>query len=923
MSLNSAFALSDTAHYTQQRYTDENGLPQNTVRAIAPDKAGFLWLATEDGLVRFDGGSRFRHFNKSDLGISSSGVSYIYANAAHSKLFAVTDGRQVIGIDNGNAGLLSDTIAAAALFGRPLKNASQRAYMITGLPDLRMNHTVIKRCLLPVKPHAAFLITSDSVYYQEGQRPLYGLSFPHNNFQRFFVLGGQLYYMMPSGQIQGFYREEVKAMTLTGDILQHAARNGARAMALYWNPAAEEVFIYLEQACYILERLPDGRLNTRLVVRDVDFERNQIISVYYDAVHARVFLGSLSNGLYVFTRRQFSVAGSGSVADSGSYTWDKDQQALCKFNSRGRLLRKWKCRASISDISHMQLETPDRLWVGTDNGLYCLELSSGRIDTVRGLEGVPIRSVSISFPGRVWITTYDDGIFLYRNNRLTAFPLDRQKCLLSSHYIIEDNRGYCWIATNKGLFQAAQGDLLAYADKRQRYIYYYRYAKERGFQGNEFNGSCQPYTLQRDSSNISLPSLDGLVCFSPAKVTPELPGKAMFIDQASLNGKPVAYRDTLLLPHAFQQLKLHVSVPYFGDPYNLQLTYTLSEGEEDTLWLPLGSDHSLSFSTLASGSHRLRIRMINGFGKNNYTEKVVLFMVRQAYYETTWFHLLIALMLVAGTALYTRLRTYRIQQQKQALESKVFARTGQLESALASLTLSEKKLRRQARIQERLIASITHDIKTPMKYLMMLSANMSWKENEQPAPEMMARSAKAIYDASYRMYYLIENLIRYIKTHVKNGSAVMEEIDLQELVEEKIDIFNSIAAAQSTTIINKVQPDLPCYTNFQLLAVVIHNLLDNAVKNTRDGTIEVYASVYGGKITIYIEDSGTGLPPELLDWIRRHDAGNSKQEEAVSPVQSGMGLVIVMELLDMVNGRLIAENKPYAGARIGIELDAN
>jgi ligand-binding sensor domain-containing protein len=41
--------------YSIRHYTSENGLPQNSVRAIARDADGFVWLATFEGLARFDG----------------------------------------------------------------------------------------------------------------------------------------------------------------------------------------------------------------------------------------------------------------------------------------------------------------------------------------------------------------------------------------------------------------------------------------------------------------------------------------------------------------------------------------------------------------------------------------------------------------------------------------------------------------------------------------------------------------------------------------------------------------------------------------------------------------------------------------------------------------------------------------------------
>src|SRR5262249_9556951 len=60
------------AQYRFDSWTTDNGLPQNSVRAILQTRDGYLWLATSDGLVRFDG-VRFTIFNKgSSAGINSN-----------------------------------------------------------------------------------------------------------------------------------------------------------------------------------------------------------------------------------------------------------------------------------------------------------------------------------------------------------------------------------------------------------------------------------------------------------------------------------------------------------------------------------------------------------------------------------------------------------------------------------------------------------------------------------------------------------------------------------------------------------------------------------------------------------------------------------------------------------------------------------
>lgn len=58
-------SLTVQAQYRFDSWTTDNGLPHNAVWALRQTRDGYLWLATGDGLVRFDG-VRFRVFNKAN-----------------------------------------------------------------------------------------------------------------------------------------------------------------------------------------------------------------------------------------------------------------------------------------------------------------------------------------------------------------------------------------------------------------------------------------------------------------------------------------------------------------------------------------------------------------------------------------------------------------------------------------------------------------------------------------------------------------------------------------------------------------------------------------------------------------------------------------------------------------------------------------
>lgn len=978
----------DADDYTVKHFTDENGLPQNSVKFIAPDGEGFLWLATENGLVKFDGAG-FTSFN-------NSRIRYIYPASGRKGLFARTEDGQEIRIRGGQTDTMPDAMPRSARYERLVNNDLSGTYPVTGLPNLFAEIIEVDNYVLPTAAHAYFNISRDSVTYLENEQLQYGFSWRNCNPWNFFTMGGTLYNLLDDGRFLLFRRDIPQEVRLTGDIPDQPLMG----RQLYWNYVAEQLFIYQDDKCYYITAGPEGTLHAKLVLKGADCEKNDIISVYYDPQQERVFLGSRSKGLYIFTKKQFHPLVSPGDADNVFYAqapfgndgivtaqgiafdrqgnarrlplmqnirkanrysllrdndgnyWYKHGNTLYKYNSditkilwqrsfggdlvtqlylgaenrlwigteRGGLYHLDANAASpvpllfsnkVKDATYMMHETPNLLWVNTVNGLYRLQLSPVRIDTLPEFKDRYLRSLFIPMRGEVWITTYDKGIFLYRKGKLVSMPEDRLGYLKTAHCIATDDRGFYWITTNKGLFQVARKDLLAYADEKQRYVYYFYYGRHQGLLTNEFNGGCQPCALKLANGDLSLPSLDGLLRFTPDSIHPELPGGPLFISRAELDAKPVPAGDTINLPNNFVRLALQVSTPYFGDPYNLQLVYSM-EGGENKAWLPVEPNGVIAFSRLHSGTYKLRIRKINGFGVNNYTEKVVTLTVQAAWFETLPFRLLVVCCAALLVFVYTRIRMAHMHRKNRLLRQHVSERTRELEETLGSLQVSERQLRKQGIMQQRLITAITHDIKTPMKYLMLLSQTGH-------SPE---KKSAAMNDALYRMYNMVENLIQYMKMETIRNHASRESVDLHELLEEKAGIFRPIAETRSVQIHNQAGKGIRLPVNRQLLAIVVNNLLDNAVKYTVSGSVCLAASYEeGGAVSIRVTDTGIGMQPEIREWINGNRTVTTDDKQPF--MQTGIGLVIVIELLEQINGKLFVHSNEELGTSMEVLLNVN
>lgn len=1000
--LSTRLLATDTLQYARHHYTDENGLPQNSIKFIAPDTNGFVWLATENGVVRFDG-QHFRNFNKENLRLSSSRMYILLTRPGTGNLYAITEDRQVIQLRNGEASVEDTPNRPPDWTDATGKDGHFAIFPALGLPNLYKDVVRFDNYVMPVNDRDFFIANRGGVSFYKNKQRQFWTSFLHTNYWHFFNVDSVLYYV-DGQEVYSISGGEVEKKGLfKGDIEYNPAygRN-EKKLQLFWNLSSKEVFVYLGQSLYLVKKLPTGELATQLLLTDFDLNVNRIISAYYDERHKRLFLGSETRGLFVFTRKQFNTINSkqpgadevfyaqtvfgnstvltargealevsgtsrilpainrlnlvdhyGMLTDANGYIWIKQWHHLYKFSKDGQhLLDKWTFTAGIhtvyegsngqlwvgtnkglyvmnlfvnnatpeiftdrvQGITYIQRETDDVLWLGTGKGAYKLTLSNHKIQAIDSLQGIQIRSFYIPRPGEVWITTLGDGFFLYRNGRIIKFPLDQGQYLNAAHCMMEDAYGYCWITTNKGLFRAAKKDLQNYADGKTTAIYYHYYDKYAGFNINEFNGGCQPCAIQLPDGHFSLPSMNGLVMFRPGQYEIELPDKAIFIDRVEVDGKQTANRDTFVFSKEFDLFKLYVSTPYFDNPYNLRLEFALNRNTEKEVWNKVGSDGSVSLSSLSSGTYRLQIRKLNGFGGNNYSYKSIVLVIPLAWYETWWFKVCIIVLGLLGIWGYTRFRLQYIKHKNKVLESRIDERTTALKATLNDLQASEEALRKQTHIQERLMTAIAHDIKSPLRYMMLAAKRLTEITAGENSPSDVHKNAQMLYEAGYRMYHLTDNLLQYIKLSGRDRQIVLEKVDLAVLVGEKVEIFRDIAAAQQTVIVNEVQSGIIIRSNFNLLGVIIHNLLDNAVKVTYEGQVKIYM-VTGDILRIVIEDSGIGMHPDVINWCNSELTRNNQPKTSFAG-HAGFGLIIIKELLALMDGKLQVSSSHEKGTTI-------
>jgi signal transduction histidine kinase len=556
-----------------------------------------------------------------------------------------------------------------------------------------------------------------------------------------------------------------------------------------------------------------------------------------------------------------------------------------------------------------------QLWVGTRSGLYRVDKRSPSKVLIPGTGKWAIKSIFTDQEANVWLTVADVGIVLFRAQKLTVFPLDRNKYLASAHCVVADDNGNFWVPTNRGLFQIRKKDLLAYRQTSSESAsllpdYYQYFDQSSGFLINEFNGNCQPCSVRLPDGTISLPSLKGLIWFKPETVITPPQHPVITVDGWELAGKRSSHNsDTITLPKDPGLFKVHFSTPFFGSTENLHVAYRLEKDaastDPDGRWYTLDNNFPIiQLSNLNSGNYTLTIRKTNGFYKDSLTAKSILIVVPPYWYETWWAKALAILVLLAAAYVLSQWRVHSIGKEKIRLEQAVVRRTKELNQANQELEASKNEVSRQLVIMSRLLTSMSHDIRSPLHYIELFSDRIP-ALLDSGQPELILEISQSIHKSSRDMSALLKDLLDYLRVNLYGQSLQLQEVNLSSLVVNKQNVFKDAVSEKGNSLAIDVPETLQVITDYQLLSIIIHNLLDNACKYTRNGTISITGRQATEGLTLTIANTGTALSADLIESFNRVEHQGDESSSQISK-GSGLGLVIVKEVAHLLGISVIA-----------------
>jgi ligand-binding sensor domain-containing protein/signal transduction histidine kinase len=550
--------------------------------------------------------------------------------------------------------------------------------------------------------------------------------------------------------------------------------------------------------------------------------------------------------------------------------------------------------AASRDVRALAEDSEGALWIGTNgDGLYRLKAGQfTRFGMAQGLGSETIWSLLADSDGAIWVGTAHGGLSCWHQGTMTTCTTRQGLVNDVICQIFDDHRGCLWLGSHGGVFRVRKEELDRLDGSGDRKVECLSFTKADGLPSMECSGGFQPSGCRSRDGRLWFPTVKGLTVLDPAKIRINLIPPPVVIEdalvdemlepldrtvsgasepQASFASQSAPVSARLRVGPGKQRFEFRFTGLSLTSPHKVRFKYKL-EGLERK-WTDAGTRRVANYGYLPPGNYRFRVAACNNDGIWNEDGDALALSVLPYFWQTGWFQVLAAGLLLAVTALVAQqVSTRRLQlklrrvEQERALERERTRIARDIHDDLGARLTKIGMLTAQAERQAQSVGSSPpqlHEIALTAREMVQAMDATVWAVNP--------RNDTFDHLANYLMHY-VQEFFRY--------SNVVCRLDLPTEL-----------------------PDWPVSAEVRHnVFLVVKEALNNVARHADASEVRLELSLTNSTLRIAVSDNGRGFDP-------------------ATPRQRGNGLQNMAQRLQQLGGRLLVESAPGAGACIMLELE--
>jgi two-component system sensor histidine kinase SenX3 len=233
------------------------------------------------------------------------------------------------------------------------------------------------------------------------------------------------------------------------------------------------------------------------------------------------------------------------------------------------------------------------------------------------------------------------------------------------------------------------------------------------------------------------------------------------------------------------------------------------------------------------------------------------------------------------------------------------------------LLSDESEAERVHEVRRDFVANISHELKTPIGALSLLSEAVLSAADE---PESVVKFATRMQLEAKRLTDLVQEIINLSRLQDFDPLQVATENNVADLINEAIDLVKTTSEAKGISVSAKDIPEVVVLGDNEQLIMAIHNLLENAINYSPENTkVSISVTINDDIVEIVVADQGIGIPEEAQDRIferfYRVDPARSRETGG-----TGLGLSIVKHVASNHGGDVKVWSSPNVGSSFALRL---